>query len=68
MVITAPSITGGVDEQDQPLLFWGKPLDKFVFPTIPGSYSTQYKTLKRVSGMFAPYSPAVKVYYGFGID
>lgn len=68
MVITAPKIVGGLDEEDQDLLVWGKPLDRFIFPAVPGPYCTQYKTLKRISGMFAPYTAAVKVYYGFGID
>ena len=68
LVITAPRIQGGTGEADQSLLLWGRPLDKLVFPTVPGSYQTQYKTIKRISGMFTPFTPAVKVYYGFGID
>lgn len=67
MVICAPEITGGVDEETQPLILAGMPLRDFVYPTIPGSYQTQYKYLRRYAGVFAPYTPALKVYTGFGV-
>ena len=40
---------------------------EFVYPTIPGSYDTQYKFLRRVAGVFAPVQAAVVAYSGFGI-
>jgi hypothetical protein len=67
MVICAPEITGGVDEETQPLILAGIPLMDFVYPTIPGAYQTQYKYLRRYAGVFAPYTPALKVYTGFGV-
>lgn len=67
MCIVAPEIAGGVDEETQPLVLFGMPLKDFVFPAIPGAYQTQYKYLRRIAGVFAPYSPAIKVYTGFGV-
>jgi hypothetical protein len=68
MVITSPSIGAGLDDSSQPLLLYGVPLDEFVFPSVPGTYSTQYKTLCRVAGVFAPVPAAVRVYSGFGVS
>jgi len=67
MVIAAPEITGGVDEETQPLILFGMPLKDFVYPAIPGAYMTQYKFLRRIAGVFCPYTPALKVYTGFGV-
>jgi hypothetical protein len=67
MVIVAPEIAGGVDEEVQPLVLFGMPLKDFVYPAIPGAYQTQYKYLRRIAGVFAPYTPAIKVYTGFGV-
>lgn len=67
MAIVAPEITGGVDEEPQPLVLFGMPLKDFVYPVIPGAYQTQYKYLRRIGGVFAPYSPAIKIYTGFGV-
>jgi hypothetical protein len=67
LVITAPEIKAGPDEEKQAMLPFGAPLMDFVFPAIPGQYNTQYKTLRRVAGVFAPVPIAVKVYSGFGV-
>jgi hypothetical protein len=67
LVITAPEIKAGPDEEVQALLPFGAPLMKYVFPAIPGQYNTQYKTLRRVAGVFAPVPIAAKVYSGFGV-
>lgn len=68
LVITSPEIGGGPDFEAQPLIVAGTPLDKFVYPVIPGQYGTPYKTLRRYAGIFAPYTPAIAVYSGFGTD
>jgi hypothetical protein len=67
LVISAPEISGGTDNEGQDLLQYGAPLDKFVYPAIPTPYGTQYKQLKRVSGVYAPYTPCVHVYSGVGV-
>ena len=66
MVITAPEIGAGPDDTVQPLVLYGTPLDQYVFPAIPGMYNTQFKTLSRVAGIFAPVPEAVEVIQGFG--
>ena len=66
MVITAPEIKAGPTEVSQKLVQRGMPIEKFVFPAIAGQYNTQYKMLRRCSGVFAPVKSAVKVYQGFG--
>ena len=67
LVISAPEIVGGPDETPEPLLIFGAPLMDFVYPVTPGSYNTSCKSLRRVAGIFAPYTAAVKVYSGFGV-
>lgn len=67
LTITAPEIVGGPDNQNQALLRFGMPLPKFMYPVFPGMQGTPYKTLSRFAGVFAPYTPAVQVYQGFGI-
>lgn len=67
LVITAPEIDAGPDDEKQGTVLFGAPLMKYVFPAIPGQYNTQYKTLRRVAGIFAPVPSAVKVYSGFGV-
>ena len=66
LVITAPEIGTGPDDTPQPLVLFGAPLMEFVYPVVPGQYLTQYKMLRRVAGIFAPYTPAIQVYTGFG--
>ena len=66
MVISAPEIGGGPDNEKQPTNFYATALKKFVFPVIPGMYNEQYKTLRRVAGIIAPIPSAVQVYAGFG--
>jgi hypothetical protein len=66
MVMTAPSVGAGPDNQKQPLVLLGAPLLDFVFPAIPGQYNTQFKTMRRIAGVFAPVPQAIRVYNGFG--
>jgi hypothetical protein len=67
MVIAAPSIGTGPGDEQQPLVVFGAPLMDFVYPVVPGQFTTQYRELRRVAGIFAPYTPAIKVYTGFGV-
>ena len=66
-LLLAPEIPTGPDEESQPMLLFGAPLMEFVYPTIPGSYDTQYKFLRRYAGVFAPVQAAVAAWSGFGI-
>jgi hypothetical protein len=66
LVFTADEVAGGPDEEKQSLIYYGQPLGDFVYPVMPQQFSTQYRYLKRVSGIFAPYNNAVKVYSGYG--
>ena len=68
MVIQAPEIGGGPNNEAQPTNFWATALNKFVFPVIPGMYNDQYKTLRRVAGIIAPIPAATKVYAGVGVQ
>ncbi len=67
LILSAPEITGGPDGTPQSLVRFGMPLPKFMYPVVPGQYGTPFKTLMRFAGVFAPYTPAVKVYSGFGV-
>ena len=67
LVIVAPEIGTGPDDKPQPLTIFGAPLMEFVYPVIPGQFMTQYRMLRRIAGMFVPYTPAVQVYTGFGV-
>jgi hypothetical protein len=67
MAIVAPEIAGGTTDDNQDLILGVRPLDKYVYPAVPGAYMTQIKMLTRFGGVIAPYSPAVAVYTGFGI-
>lgn len=67
MVISCPEIAGGPDDQPNALTRFGMPIPEFVYPVVPGQYNTPYKTLRRVAGVFAPYTPAVAAYSGFGV-
>lgn len=68
MVIQAPEVGGGPNNEPQATNFWATALNKFVFPVIPGMYNDQYKTLRRVAGIIAPIPAATKVYAGFGVQ
>lgn len=68
MVISAPEIGGGPNDEKQPTNFYATVLDKFVFPVIPGMYNDQYKTLRRVAGIIAPIPAATQVFAGFGVQ
>jgi hypothetical protein len=66
LVFTADALAAGPTDESQSLIHYGEPLGEFVYPTLPQQASTQYSFLKRVSGIFAPYSNAIKVYSGYG--
>lgn len=66
--ITAPTIGGGPENEQQATNFFAEVLRKFVFPVIPGMYNDQYKTLSRVAGMIAPIPSAAVVYAGLGVN
>jgi len=66
MIMTAPEVGAGPDNESQPLIILGAPLMDFVFPAVPGQYNTQYKTFRRLAGIFAPVPQAIRVYQGFG--
>ena len=66
LIFSADEVAGGPDEEKQSLIYYGQPLGDFVYPVQPQQFSTQYRYLKRVSGIFAPYGNAVKVYSGYG--
>jgi hypothetical protein len=68
VVMTAPEVGGGPDDEKMPLVLSAVPLEEFVYPAIPGMYNTQFKTLKRIAGVFAPVPKAVRVYKGLGIQ
>ena len=68
MVIQAPEIGGGPNNEAQATNFWATALKKFIFPVIPGMYNSQYKTLRRVAGIIDPIPAATKAYAGFGVQ
>ena len=68
MVITAPEINAGPEEIAQPIVLAGAPLMRFVYPTIPGQYMTNYKILRRYAGVFAPVKAGVHVVEGIGFQ
>lgn len=67
-IISAPTIGGGPENEQQPTNFFATVLDKFIFPVIPGMYNDQFKTLRRVAGVIAPIPAATEVYAGFGVQ
>jgi hypothetical protein len=68
MIMSCPEIEAGPTAERQPCVVFGAPLQKFVFPAIPGQYNTQYKTLARLAGVLAPVPAAVRVYQGVGVQ
>lgn len=66
MVITAPEVGAGPNDDKQDILLLGVPLENFTYPVYPNSYDQQHCVLRRYSGVFAPVQQAVKVYVGFG--
>jgi hypothetical protein len=67
LILTADQIGTGPDEEPQSLIWFGMPLTNFVYPVVPQQFSTQYRTLRRISGIYAPLTTAVKVYSNYGI-
>jgi hypothetical protein len=67
VMIAAPEIGAVTLGEKQPLLLSEEPLSEFVFSTIPGTYNTQYKMLRRLAGVFMPVPKAVRVYKGLGV-
>ena len=68
LVITAPEVGAGPNDEKQDILLAGIPLENFTYPVYPNSYDQQHAVLRRYAGVFAPVAQAVKVYSGFGID
>lgn len=68
LVITAPEVGAGPNDDQQDILMLGVPLESFVYPVTPNSYDQQHAVLRRFAGVFAPVSKAVKVYSGFGVS
>ena len=66
LVITAPEVGAGVDDEQQDMLLLGIPLENFTYPVYPNAYDQQHAVLRRFAGVFAPVEIAVKVYSGFG--
>ncbi len=66
-LLISPRMKTGPTGATQPMVMFGAPLMEFVYPTIPGSYDTQYKFLRRVAGVFCPVAASVAAYSGFGI-
>lgn len=67
MVILAPTIPGGIPDEPQKTIICGIPLQKYMYPAMPGTYQIQYKMLTRYAGLYVPYTPIIAVYSGFGI-
>lgn len=67
LVITAPEVGAGPNDEKQDLVLLGVPLENFTYPVYPNSYDQQHCVLRRYSGVFAPVAAAVKVYSGFGV-
>lgn len=67
LVITAPEIGAGTNDEKQDLLLLGVPLEHFTYPVYPNSYDQQHAVLRRFAGVFAPVGQAVKCYSGFGV-
>lgn len=67
LVITAPEIGAGPNDDQQDIVLLGVPLENFTYPVYPNSYDQQHCVLRRFSGVFAPVAAAVKVYSGFGV-
>lgn len=66
LVITAPEIGAGPNDEKQDLILAGIPLENFTYPVNPNGYDQQHCTLRRYAGIFCPVSIAVKCYSGFG--
>jgi len=66
LIITAPEISMGTDDETQDILMLGVPLENFTYPVYPNSYDQQHAVLRRFAGVFAPIASAVKVFSGFG--
>lgn len=66
LVITAPEIGAGPNDEKQDILLLGVPLENFTYPVYPNAYDQQHAVLRRFAGVFAPVGIAVKCYSGFG--
>lgn len=66
LVITAPEIGAGPNDEKQDLILAGIPLENFTYPVNPNGYDQQHCTLRRYAGIFCPVDIAVKCYTGFG--
>lgn len=67
-MLLCPDIDAGPTEENQPNYVFGAPLQKFVFPAIPGQYNTQFKTLARLAGIIAPVPASIRCFKGLGVQ
>lgn len=67
LVITAPEIGAGTDDEKQDMLLLGIPLENFTYSVYPNNHDQQHTVLRRFAGVFAPVGQAVKCYSGFGV-
>lgn len=68
LVITAPEVGAGTNDEKQDILLAGIPLENFTYPVYPNGYDQQHAILRRYAGIFAPVPQAVKVFSGFGVN
>lgn len=68
LVITAPEVGTGPADKRKSVILQGMPLEKFVYPVIPGMVNTQHRMLRKYAGVYAPVKESIKVYSGFGED
>ncbi len=68
LVLTAPEVGTGPKDTRKSVILQGMPLEKFVYPVIPGMVNTQHRMLRKYAGVYAPLKESVKVYTGFGVD
>jgi len=68
LIIDAPEVGAGPENERQSTVIFGAPIQQWVYPAVPGTYNTQYKTLARLAGILAPVPSAIKVYQGYGVQ
>lgn len=66
MVITAPEIGMGPNDEKRKVILQGMPLKEFIYPVVPGQLTTQHRVLRKYAGIFCPVKEAVHVVKGFG--
>lgn len=67
LVITAPEVGTGPENEKKSVILQGMPLKEFVYPVVPGMVNQQHRMLRRYAGVYAPVLDSVKIYSGFGV-